>query len=87
MLVSALSDTRQILNGNGSVKLLSLPDDGGTDGMVQPWLKAPLPARQPLQDLAAPPPTRSCALQHLNGRLLQLGSFTVSPDSGTNRTG
>lgn len=72
LLVRALSDARQILNGNGSVKLLGLSDDGGTDGMVQPLLKAPLPARQPLQDLAASPPTRPCALR---GFLLKRCSY------------
>jgi len=72
LLVRALSDTCQILNGNSSVKLLGLADDGSTDGMVQPLLKAPLPARQPLQDLAASPPTRPCAFR---GFLLKRCSY------------
>ena len=75
-----LPDARQILQGQRVTAGFGIPDEPITDGVVEPPLKAPFPARQPLLELPASAPTRPCALRGIVlGRRPNLGEFVPEP--------
>jgi hypothetical protein len=65
VLVGAFSNAAQVFNRNAGRKRLSCFNDALRDVVVNPSLKASLPARQPLQQLTASPPATAGALTGL----------------------
>ena len=65
LLVGTLSNSGQVFQGNKAAGGLCPSNNGLGDVMVHPSLKAPLPTRQPLQQLPASTPSAACALPGL----------------------
>ncbi len=62
-LVGTISNPRQVLDGEDSITRSCLLDDGFADYMIFMCLKTSLVPRQPLQNLTASAPCRSCAFR------------------------
>jgi hypothetical protein len=81
-LVGTISNPRQVFNGDNSITSLCLIDDGFADDMIFMCLEASLVARQPLQDLTASAPCRSCAFRGFT--LKRRSSSGISISDGGN---
>src|SRR5918912_3319051 len=74
LLVGALADARQVLEGHGAPRLRRACHDGLADDVVPVALEAPLPAGEAFLELSAATPAAPCPLA---GLLLMVGAAPV----------